>query len=35
VHTIRVGMKSSFAGHNLKEYTEVRGLLEELAGPEP
>jgi trehalose 6-phosphate synthase/phosphatase len=32
VHTIRVGMKSSFAGHNLRDYREVRGLLEELAG---
>jgi trehalose 6-phosphate synthase/phosphatase len=32
VHTIRVGMKSSFAGHNLRDYVEVRGLLEQLAG---
>ena len=31
VHTIRVGMKSSFAGHNVKDYQEVRSLLEDLA----
>jgi trehalose 6-phosphate synthase/phosphatase len=31
VHTIRVGMKSSFAGYNVKDYVEVRGLLKELA----
>lgn len=33
VHTIRVGMKSSYAGHNVRDYIEVRGLLEELAAP--
>jgi trehalose 6-phosphate synthase/phosphatase len=31
VHTIRVGMKSSFAGYNVRDYVEVRGLLEEMA----
>ncbi|MEO6094359.1 MAG: bifunctional alpha,alpha-trehalose-phosphate synthase (UDP-forming)/trehalose-phosphatase [Fibrobacteria bacterium] len=31
VHTIRVGMKSSYAGYNVRDFVEVRGLLEELA----
>jgi trehalose 6-phosphate synthase/phosphatase len=31
VPTIRVGMKASFAGHNLKDYLEVRSLLEDFA----
>jgi trehalose 6-phosphate synthase/phosphatase len=37
VCTIRVGMKSSFAGYNVRDYKEVRGLLEEIAsqGPDP
>lgn len=30
-HTIRVGMKASYAGHNLRDVNEVRVLLEELA----
>lgn len=29
--TIRVGMKSSFAQYNLRDYTEVRWLLEDMA----
>jgi trehalose 6-phosphate synthase/phosphatase len=33
VYTIRVGMKSSYAGYNVRDYTEVRGLLEEMARP--
>ncbi len=33
VFTIRVGMKSSYAGYNVRDYVEVRGLLEEMAGP--
>jgi trehalose 6-phosphate synthase/phosphatase len=35
VYTIRVGMKSSFAGYNVKDYVEVRGLLKELADQVP
>ena len=30
-HTIRVGMKASHAGYNLRDVNEVRGLLEDLA----
>jgi trehalose 6-phosphate synthase/phosphatase len=30
-HTIRVGMKASNAGYNLRDVNEVRGLLEDLA----
>jgi trehalose 6-phosphate synthase/phosphatase len=29
--TIRVGMKASYAGHNLRDYVEVRSLLEDMA----
>jgi len=31
VYTIRVGMKSSYAGYNVRDFLEVRGLLEEMA----
>jgi trehalose 6-phosphate synthase/phosphatase len=33
VFTIRVGMKSSYAGYNVRDYVEVRGLLEDMARP--
>jgi trehalose 6-phosphate synthase/phosphatase len=33
VFTIRVGMKSSYAGYNVRDYVEVRGLLEEMSKP--
>jgi trehalose 6-phosphate synthase/phosphatase len=33
VYTIRVGMKSSYAGYNVRDYLEVRGLLGEMARP--
>jgi trehalose 6-phosphate synthase/phosphatase len=35
VHSIRVGMKSTYAGHNLRNYVEVRRLLEEMAEQAP
>lgn len=33
VFTIRVGMKSSYAGYNVRDYVEVRSLLEEMTRP--
>jgi trehalose 6-phosphate synthase/phosphatase len=30
VNTIRVGMKASYAGYNVRDYNEVRALLEEI-----
>jgi trehalose 6-phosphate synthase/phosphatase len=33
VYTIRVGMRSSYAGYNVRDYVEVRGILEEMARP--
>jgi trehalose 6-phosphate synthase/phosphatase len=33
VHTIKVGMKASYAGYNVKDFVEVRSLLEEITEP--